>query len=249
MKYFLLINTATFLCANVLAGSVHRFPKKIQSEVFKDSDLVEFRVETNNHLTLMNKNKRAFGTKMIAEYQTKEKSMLEDFVVVQYIKGCMFESSLVDGKVEKRIGRVVKSQGKLMPFKYTDWAIDSSDTDPVYGSYEGDRFSNYRWNTAQDFGHKTQHYYREAQPLEPKLYVRDIPGMTNEYKDSANNISLKFKTCILKSGDVPSHSDASGREIFQKAIKCFEWQSSFIYDFDKKEFDSPKVIDSFCKEK
>jgi hypothetical protein len=49
------------------------------------------------------------------------------------------------------------------------------------------------------------------------------------------NVALQFNTCIYKASAVPRDTRRDDVD-FAKPITCFEWQSVYVYDFDKGGF-------------
>jgi hypothetical protein len=112
----------SFLCLTSISsfsGEVRNFGNKVQVQKFHSSELKSFKLTHNNYKAIFAPNDYSYGTKMIAEYTTGSVSSLEDFAVVQYIKGCIFESALKNGDVEKWSQKVTHSFGELIPFKYS----------------------------------------------------------------------------------------------------------------------------------
>jgi hypothetical protein len=51
----------------------------------------------------------------------------------------------------------------------------------------------------------------------------------------------------LKVSDIPISVDNASVDLRAKALKCFDWDSTFIYNHFEKIYENPKEIDSFCK--
>src|SRR5436190_1882987 len=104
-----------------------------------------------------------YGNGVIMEYETKSVEALEKYAIVQFVKGCVFDSSKNgEGKINRTVSHIVSSFGENIPFCFPKWVIDSQDTDPAY-----------------------------------------------KRRDDID---------------------------FAKPITCFEWQSVYVYDFDKGAF-------------
>src|SRR3989344_9462854 len=87
-----------------------------------------------------------FGTTMYAWLETDTVSALEDYVFVQFIRGCRFESRLSGGTTEVTYSKFKNHFGELVRFKHPDWVIDSMDRDPAYSSWPGQaRHYSYFW--------------------------------------------------------------------------------------------------------
>ncbi|MDO8495932.1 MAG: hypothetical protein Q7S43_00560 [bacterium] len=189
-----------------------------------------------------------YGTRFFARYETKKIKDLEKYVFVQFIKGCDFSSSLVNGQpaVEQDVS-YPRDAGPIK-FLFKEWTIDSYDFDPVYSTVPGkSRFFGYRWNMIPgSFSTDTEKLYGQEKPKVPKMYIVDHPGSAFYLNGTAHNISLQFRTCIYRTKDVPrtvSHNDIN----FAKPIHCYEWTSSFVYNHSVGEFESPLSISSACQ--
>ncbi len=191
----------------------------------------------------------SFGTTLYYRYDTKRVSQLEDYVVVQFIKGCSFSSQLVDGKIVRSMSRAREFFGEIVPFMHKNWVVDSVDTDPAYNNGQELRHGPYRWNRKKGtYQRNTEVRYRSEQPVaKPHLYVRDLPS-TAFYEAStkeAQNVSLKFKTCMFKSKEVPR--DSTPNELKpEDGLFCMEWDSSFIFNHARKKFERKTRIDQYC---
>jgi hypothetical protein len=193
-----------------------------------------------------------YGTKMMAEYRTPDVKNLEDYAVVQFIRGCEFYvQKTVSGQVVKDyyVRDFLGKKDQKYHFKY--WVVDSVDSDPMYSNtpegYDwGTRHGLYFWNKQADsFSQDTEVYYYEEKPTVPRLYVLDHPGTAFFMNDISKNISLQFKTCLYKIEDVPLKIEADTMD-FNKALKCIDWSSSYIYNYETNQFDHPQNLDSYC---
>lgn len=180
-----------------------------------------------------------FGTRLFARYQTDSLSTLEDYVFVQFIRGCVYTTERKNGVVTilRDIDRYHFE--KIRIFKHAEWVIDSFDKDPAYYSIAGlPRHFAYRWNKKPGSTAKeTEMIYGREWPDFPELYVADRPATAFYMNRSARNISLRFKTCIYKSRDVPFTANPNEIE-FAEPINCFFWNSSFIFSHRKKMYES-----------
>src|SRR3989344_4059828 len=93
----------------------------------------------------------SYGTRMYAGYGTDKVESLDKYVFVQFIKGCVFTSKLIEGVVFNYLdfGRYSYSEPDgIAIFIHPNWEVDSTDSDPVYNSTpETPRHFYYRWNT------------------------------------------------------------------------------------------------------
>ena len=178
-----------------------------------------------------------YGNGVIMEYETDSVDALEKYAIVQFVKGCVFNSSRNgEGKITRNLGYVVPSFGESIPLCFPQWVIDSQDTDPAYNSDpEYGRFYLLRWNKRGSYDQRTQKYYGAEKPKFPVVYMTDYPAGAFITGTGVKNAALEFNTCIYKASDVPTETrrDDIG---FAKPITCFEWQNAYVYDFDKGKF-------------
>lgn len=196
-------------------------------------------------------NDYSFGTRLFVRYRTKSIADLENYAIVQFLKGCVFETSLKNGEVTVHRGITVEHFGEFKEFKFKDWAIDSIDSDPVYYSSNGlPRHYYYKWSKTGKFPTDWQHdemFFGRQSPPQPELYVSERPGGTAfKTEFDAKNISLQFRTCIYKTKDVPSETTPNDLN-FAKPVHCFDWKSSFLYNHFKKRYENRNDISEFCQ--
>lgn len=193
--------------------------------------------------------KPSYGTSIVAEYETVSVEDLEKYAIVQFIRGCSFESiKKSDGIVEKFLGVSREHFGVSKYFCFPEWVIDSVDTDPVYYSNpELGRHYFYKWNYLGSHNRKTEKFYGEEKPHIPILYITDLPDRAFLSDQGARNVSLEFKTCLYRTKEVPLSTKQDDLN-FATPVQCFEWQSFYIYNFDLAVFESKSEIDPFCKQ-
>lgn len=247
-KIFIL--SLVFFSSLSYAGRVDRYDYQVQNyqEADPKSSLKEFKVTTNKYKVIFSEDESpSFGTTMYAEYTTKEVDQLDQYAVVQYIKGCIFDSKvLADGTLQKTNFVSRQFFGDVVRFMHKDWVIDSFDVDPIYNSTKKHRHGAYRWNEVQgSYAKATEQWYVNQEPDNPTLYVKDMPSGAFTSGDSAKNVSLQFEVCLIKTKDIPAVGTPS-LELRDKAIKCFDWDSSFIYNHQKQTYESKPTIDPFC---
>lgn len=223
-------------------ATVVREKPVIQSFQGKD-DLTEFKISSNGYKVIIKKS-ISYGTDIKMSFKTKSSADLEKYAIVQFIKGCKFNSyKKPDGSIEKYFGIKRDFFGIKDVFDHPEWVIDSIDTDPMYNNHTKDkRHAYYRWTK-----NGKEVYFFQEKPKANELYVTDLPGTVNmeDPNGIASNISLKFKTCLYKTSDIPL--EARPDDKIPGAIKCFDWASSYIYNHRTKKYESPSEIDSFCK--
>ncbi len=173
-----------------------------------------------------------YGNGVIIEYETDSVAALENYAVVQFKKGCVFDSLVTrTGQVRRMVTDTVASFGELVPFCFHHWVIDSQDRDPAYNSDpKYGRFYYLRWNQPGSYDNRTEKFYGGAKPPWPVLYMSDYPAGAFIAQSAVRNVALEFKSCIYKASAVPAVSRRDDID-FAKPIHCFEWQNIYIYDF------------------
>jgi hypothetical protein len=174
--------------------------------------------------------------------------------VVQYIKGCKWRSTWNGKALTKELSIARDHLNQRVVFRHPGFEVDTVDLDPMYSGYEGNRFALWRWNeNKRSDDPETATYVFHRDPPHGTVFVTDMPGTSfrseAEYNNviTAQNSTLEFKTCLFKIEDIPLETDAQGSNIFlDKALKCFEWEDKWIYDFPSEKMTSPKVIDPIC---
>ena len=184
-------------------------------------------------------NHPTYGNGVIMEYETDSVDAIEKYAIVQFTKGCVFDSSKNgDGKINRNLGYVLRSFGETIPFCFPRWVIDSQDTDPAYNSDpEYGRFYLLRWNKPGSYDRRTQKFYGAEKPKIPVVYMTDYPAGAFVSGTGVKNAALEFKTCIYKSSDVPTKTRRDDIH-FAKPITCFEWQNVYVYDFSNGTFET-----------
>jgi hypothetical protein len=180
-----------------------------------------------------------YGNGVIMEYETDSVDTLEKYAIVQFMKGCVFDSSKNgDGKISRNVNYTIPSFGEDIPFCFPEWVIDSQDTDPVYNSDpEYGRFYLLRWNKPGSYEYPNHKYYGAEKPKIPVVYMADYPAGVFVRATAVRNAALEFKTCIYKASDVPTKTQRDDIN-FAKPLTCFEWQNVYVYDFAKGRFEN-----------
>jgi hypothetical protein len=180
-----------------------------------------------------------YGNGVIMEYETGSVEAIEKYAIVQFVKGCVFDSSKnAQGQITRRLSYTVPTFGEDVPFCFPQWVIDSQDTDPVYNSdAEYGRFYLLRWNKPGSYEYPNHKYYGAEKPKRPVVYMADYPAGAFVTASGVKNAALEFNTCIYKAGDVPAETRRDNIH-FATPITCFEWQSVYVYDFDKATFEA-----------
>jgi hypothetical protein len=226
-------------------GHVHTLSKTKQVFLNPDCrstdtcDLIRFTLTTSVYEVWFSDdpNYPTYGNGVIMEYETDSVDALEKYAIVQFIKGCVFDSSKNgDGKLNRNVSYTVPSFGETIPYCFPEWVIDSQDTDPAYNSDpEYGRFYLLRWNKPGSYEYPNHKYYGAEKPKIPLVYMADYPMGAFVTGTGVKNAALEFNTCIYKASDVPAEIRRDDIN-FAKPITCFEWQNVYVYDFDKGRF-------------
>ena len=212
------------------------------------------------HIDKMNDNNyKMAGNNIVAELETTSKEHLSKYAFVQYIQGCLYETSNL-GETKLAVREFFGKQGQ--PFKHVGWEIDSAgDKDPIYWSnpdagydelrgFEIPRNSSY----INDNSMKTENYLTWAGKISNlrgnKIFADDMPTPSAWAQEngivSARNSALKFKICVHKISDVPESVEDPKTQI-EGALGCLEWSSNYQFNFKKKVFEEKTTIPAVCK--
>lgn len=183
-------------------------------------------------------------------------SNIPNYGVVQFLKGCMFESNqLADGTVTRDFTYVHKHFGAYTLLKHDDWVIDTSHADPLVSSFENyGRFDLYKWNTdPANLDADNATWYFHARPKHGTVFKADLLGTTGliegSQDPSARNSSLDLETCLFKIGDLPKTTDITSIGVDKsKALWCASWDHKFVYDFAAGKVVQEKTIHPQCHE-
>lgn len=188
--------------------------------------------------------------------QTTTAKEIPRYGVIQYLRGCMFESEILpDGSERRDFTFVHKQFGAYSLVRHDDWVVDSSHLDPLATSFETyGRFDLYKWNRdPANLDADDATWYFDAKPPHGTVFKSELLGTTGLIEGSKNpsarNSSLELETCIFKISDLPLTSDAQGTGIDKsKALWCASWDHKFSYDFATRSVIQDKKIHPFCSE-
>jgi hypothetical protein len=263
--------------------SVRTFPLRIASHVFTnpldgcvqrdDCDLVGARFQVQDYEVYDDddeNNKQAvlvFGTGFLAGIETTHVAALRKYSIVQFIRGCMW-NSWIDGAGNLQTAfRIIRSGGHLGTrtlMVHREWTVDTNDDVPAYHADKstGDQHYLMQWSNPPPawIPDRQQNLLGERQPTVPFGFITDYPGpgvvrpeqtvvrvdgSTVRIPQEAQNSSLEFKTCVYKTTDVPATTTGSPDE-FQKPIVCYQWHQSFVYNHTTSEMEMPPTLHSQC---
>ena len=228
-------------------GHIHdtsiKIEKFLNTDCFKNNtcNLKEFTLFLRKYeVWFSDDDNPAYGTAIIVEYETASVADIEKYAIVQFIRGCVYDNKMDEfGNIVEANEVNISHLGNMKIFCFREWVLDSFDLDPVYNSSpEKGRFYFLRWNSVKGSHKKeTETYYGVMRPKYPIVYLSDITGVAFRSNLSARNVSLEFKTCIFKDRDVPLIFMENVLN-FVDPIKCFNWGSSYIYNWDLHKFET-----------
>ncbi len=210
-------------------------------------DLKEARVRIKDYKVLID-GSYSYGTGLSAHYRTDAVANLENYVWVQWIKGCTFETKVVAGQTQVNYGVSREFFGKNVTYLHPDQVVDSVDQDPVYNSYEGHpRHYLYQWSRVPgSTERKDRELYGIKKPTVPELYVMDHPGTAFMLDGDARNISLEFKICLYRNADAPAQARPEDGE-YPGALTCFDWASSYVFNHATGAVENPAGLHPACQ--
>lgn len=231
-----------------------------RSSVFENTDCektqsctlkrVEYIVEDYRQMI---DNDYAYGTRFSARYETEAVNHLEDYVFVQFVRGCVYWDDwgqLKNGKTPRNyvVYGSPKDPAKTKDFKFSEWIVDDNDDgnpDPAYTSISPalPRHALAHWNIVPgSVDEATQRFYGKNCPKFPELYIADWPhGVYVNKAGNAKNASLQFRTCVYKATDVPTSLSPEGPKIGEP-LNCFDWNVSYLYNYAKGVYEHPDAI-------
>lgn len=194
-------------------------------------------------------------TDIRAVYKTQLPQQATDYGIVQFIRGCQWDSNLESGIVKNSFNVYRDHMGHYAPFIHPDWEVDTDSLDPIYSSdyrFKVQKFPRHallRWNTnPNSLDAETAIFLVEDFPKVSRVFVTDLPGSAFlSAPTAARNTSLEFRTCLFKVTDLPPTTDKSGSNIdLSKALACLTWDHKYVYDYKQKTFNTTGPISPTC---
>jgi len=198
-----------------------------------------------------------FGmTTMVADMKARKPEFLKNYAFVQYIRGCVFESSK-NGPIRLAAREYLGQSG--LPFQHKTWQVDSSQRDPIYWSTRNPGFDPIRGFTIPrnanymvsdpSINEEDRWGGKESNVLDNRLYVKDMPtgGSTSTSSTGvkAVNSSLEFKICLYKIENIPTTVDSS-TGMLPDPVACLEWNAHYIYNFPLRRFATISSVHPYC---
>ena len=203
------------------------------------------------------------STMFMAGIETESVAALRNYVFVQFIRGCMWNSTRnPDGTVTTRFSIARDHLGERTHFVHRDWTVDSMDREPAYSAdgESGDRHFLLQWSDPRPkwIPDKQEKLFGEEKPTVPFGFVTDFPSPLAAFRASdpnakdfrgipgeALNRSLELRMCLYRTADAPSTTDGSTKG-FGTPIVCYDWKSSHVFDHERGIFASPQGVHKEC---
>ncbi|MDO8504334.1 MAG: hypothetical protein Q7S36_00575 [Candidatus Liptonbacteria bacterium] len=186
-----------------------------------------------------------YGAQFFARYETDAVNNLEDYVFVQFIRGCMYWSRVKNGAIVRDYSINYGSATDNVVFNFSDWIVDTDNPDPVYSATAPGmpRHALARWNLVYgSLDPETSRIYARECPRFPELYIVDNPsGAYVKKNGEAKNVSLQFKTCIYKTSDVPEALLPGGPGLGEP-LNCHLWNISWVYNHALHAYEHPETL-------
>jgi hypothetical protein len=185
---------------------------------------------------------------MVAKFETQYVSDLEKYGIAQFVQGCQYITRDENGVINNYPTIMHEYYGKIVPYFHPSMAIDGFMSDPLAWGKDVSKSRHHYYITKDPAkNYSGDDYYGNRLPKNPILYLTDHPGVAGYYpaQKRAYNIAMKFKTCIYKAAEVPKVVNPLSID-FATPIHCVEWASSYIYNFDKKKFETLPDIEPYC---
>jgi hypothetical protein len=203
---------------------------------------------------------QGYQTGIVASYGTDTVERLKDFIVVQLIRGCVFETFRKEGRISKFIGtgrehlneETRKPDEPLPEFRHPDWSLDSTDRDPAYATIPGHplgRHAGYQVERPDPFNSTSRVYLYRRQPREPRLFVSDHlkDVMKSNGWEKALNTNLEFITQLYYEKDI---ARVAGKDAIRaRHLAEVDWSVRFQWSYRQSRFVPTASIDPFCESK
>ena len=190
----------------VCMGGTVSYGPHISKKYQHDDLLREFRLDVQSFsVRLTGEADSSYGTTATMSYEVDKIRNYQNYGFVQYIRGCIFDSTEIDGKIEYRTNVSRTFFGETISFKHKTWQIDSIDIDPMYANITDDwigkvpfdnRHARYNWADNGDFIEDWDHKIGSSGAGSTRIFRTDRPGTAFLSGVNARNLSLEFSTCI-----------------------------------------------------
>ncbi|MEK7388894.1 MAG: hypothetical protein AAB036_04285 [Elusimicrobiota bacterium] len=205
-------------------------------------------LKTLDFRVTMSDGSHGHGTRMTACFETSKAGDLEEFGFAQFIKGCQYFTSQKNRRVVYEDYVQVRHGSSLVPYHHPQWVIDGFVDDPLsWGDRPKASRLHHYWNRIPGWeaGQTSADVFGLAGARGPLLCVRDMPGAAYADSDSAKNVSVRFRTCLYKTAEVPASTTLETLQSIAP-LHCFDWSSSFVFNHESGQYQSPADIAPFC---
>lgn len=189
-------------------------------------------IQSNSHwVTKSEPDTQDYFSHATTYFETNQPQCLKEYVVVQFIKGCVYETWVNDDKSKTQRFLMRDFMDKTVAFNHANWVVDTADSDPVYASESslGADGRHHRYMTTingkiPEFATDPIHLFQQVNQLDTSAmrknlfdspagstfaYVTDTPSggrysTIHAVGETEQTSSLQFKACIYKTSDVPS---------------------------------------------
>lgn len=195
---------------------------------------------------------------VVAEMLATKPEHLAKYAFVQYIRGCVFEST---AQGPTRLGRRTHLGQDSQPFLHASWEVDTTTKDPIYWStrnpgwdelrgFEILRTANYLVKDPQQTSAEHRWGGKVSNVLDNRLFVKDAPtgGSLSSIngKKTATNSTLEFRICLMEVAKLPTQVEKATVE-YPNPVACLEWNSRFVYNFRTARFAAASQIHPYCR--
>lgn len=189
-----------------------------------------------------------FGTEAFTRYVTRDVSQLENYAIVQFMKGCQYHTYIQDGQLVKDTkGNVIKSFGEVVDYFFQNWVIDSQDINPLYWLHADYKYTKSGVMFSDDRDDLIS--YGDQKPESPSLFVYDLPAQSfwNQYANWAFINSVAFQTCLFKKSDLPTETVRTDMSFKDRALVCFNWTNLWTWNFKTMRMNRSFKVDEVCR--
>ena len=222
-------------------------------------DLKSFVLDTRQFkVELPSSNSVHYGQTSYMGYEVNDPAKYQKYAVVQYIKGCVYDSEVRSNKVIKEIRYQREFFGELRKFSHPDWAIDSIDNDPMYKNFpksylqdpaviNKNRHGLYYWGKYREYSKERENIIYKRLPDENFFFTVDRPATAFLTGLQAKNTSLEFKACLYKTKDIPE-TIGSPQFFIPNPIHCFGYDHKIKFNHKKQKYYTGQSMEAVCTE-
>ncbi|MCB9062901.1 MAG: hypothetical protein H6622_15370 [Halobacteriovoraceae bacterium] len=164
-----------------------------------------------------------YGTRSTFIVETTDEIALPQYAIRQYVKGEVYSSEIVNGRLEKYYNYKIKSKGKLLTFKLKDFVVEGQFDSEILGHVEKNTTPNFYYKvpfSPFDIDSERYDYLGALKEYELRSFFYLNFWSPQFYKSNgfAKNVDVEYKTCLVYLPDLSND------------LACFEWNEKGIYD-------------------